>query len=98
MTLRTYRLALSGTGEYTQYFGGTVANALAAMNTTMTRVNGIFEKDFAVRMVLIANTNLVIYTNGTTDPYSDNAYTRVMIITGVRSCRLPRCHYWQCQL
>lgn len=71
--LRTFRLALSCTGEYTTYFGGTVANALAAMNNTMTRVNGIFEKDFAARMVIIANTNAVIFTNASTDPYSPAA-------------------------
>ncbi|WP_276979287.1 reprolysin-like metallopeptidase [Flavobacterium filum] len=69
-TLRTFRLALSCTGEYATYFGGTTALALAAMNNTMTRVNGVFEKDFAIRMVLVANNNLVIYTNASTDPYS----------------------------
>jgi hypothetical protein len=68
--LRTFRLALSVTGEYTAYFGGTVANALAAVNNTMTRVNGVFEKDFNSRMVLISNTSSVIYTNASTDPYS----------------------------
>lgn len=68
--LRTFRLALSCTGEYTTYFGGTKAQALAAMNNTMTRVNGVFEKDFAARMVLIANNDSVIYTNASTDPYS----------------------------
>lgn len=68
--LRTFRLALSSTGEYTSYFGGTKALALAAMNNTMTRVNGVFEKDFAARMVLIANNDAVIYTNASTDPYS----------------------------
>ena len=36
----------------------------------MTRVNGVFEKDFNVRMVLISNTDLVIYTSASTDPYS----------------------------
>ena len=68
--LRTFRLAMSVTGEYTTYFGGTKALALAAINNTMTRVNGVFEKDFNTRMVLIANTDLVIYTNASTDPYS----------------------------
>ncbi|MCY0968014.1 zinc-dependent metalloprotease [Chryseobacterium wangxinyae] len=68
--LRTFRLALSCTGEYTTYFGGTVAGALAAMNTTMTRVNGVFEKDFSARMILIPNNNTIIYTNASTDPYS----------------------------
>ncbi|MEO5776220.1 MAG: reprolysin-like metallopeptidase [Flavobacterium sp.] len=69
-TLRTYRLAMSVTGEYTAYFGGTKALALAAINNTMTRVNGVFEKDFSARMVLIANTDSVIYTSASTDPYS----------------------------
>lgn len=68
--LRTFRLALSVTGEYTVYFGGTKALALAAMNNTMTRVNGVFEKDFSARMVLIANNDVLIYTNASTDPYS----------------------------
>lgn len=68
--LRTFRLALSCTGEYTSYFGGTKANALAAMNNTMTRVNGVFEKDFSARMVLISNNDAVIYTSASSDPYS----------------------------
>ncbi|MBU3682295.1 MAG: T9SS type A sorting domain-containing protein, partial [Flavobacterium sp.] len=68
--LRTFRLAMSCTGEYTAYFGGTKALALAAINNTMTRVNGVFELDFGARMVLIANTDLVIYTSASTDPYS----------------------------
>ena len=68
-TLRTFRLAMSVTGEYTTYFGGTKALALAAINNTMTRVNGVFEKDFGVHMNLIATTDLVIFTNASTDPY-----------------------------
>lgn len=68
--LRTFRLAMSVTGEYTAYFGGTKALALAAINNSMTRVNGVFEKDFSVRMVLIANNDLVIYTAAATDPYA----------------------------
>ncbi|MDH7446538.1 reprolysin-like metallopeptidase [Aquimarina sp. 2201CG14-23] len=69
-TLRTYRIAVSTNGEYTQFHGGTKAGALAAINTTMTRVNGIFESDFAVTMVVIGNTDDVIYTNANTDPYT----------------------------
>jgi len=68
--LRTFRLALSVTGEYTTYFGGTKALALAAMNNTMTRVNGVFEMDFGAHMNLIANNDVLIYTNSSTDPYS----------------------------
>ena len=71
--LRTYRLVVSTNGEYAQYFGGTVAAALAAINTTMTRVNGIFEIDFNVTMTLISNTTAVIYTNASTDPYGSSS-------------------------
>lgn len=68
---KTMRLALSCTGEYATYFGGTVAGALAGMNTTMTRVNGIFNKDLALKLEIILNNNLIVYTNAATDPYSD---------------------------
>lgn len=68
---KTLRLALSCTGEYTAYHGGTVSLALAAMNATMTRVNGIFNKDLAVKLQIIANNNLIMYTDAATDPYSD---------------------------
>lgn len=69
--LRNFRLAMSVTGEYTVYFGGTKALALAAINNTMTRVNGVFEKDFGVHMNLISNTDTVIYTTASSDPYSN---------------------------
>lgn len=75
-TLRTFRLALSCTGEYASYFGGTTAQALAAMNNTMTRVNAIFENDFAAKMVLIANNDAIIYTDAATDPYSPSSQMR----------------------
>lgn len=69
--LRTYRLAMAATGEYTQALGGTVADGLAGIVTTMNRVNGIYERDLSVRMQLVANTDLVIFTNGATDPYTN---------------------------
>jgi len=71
-TLRTYRLALACTGEYAQFHGGTVAGAQAAMVTTMNRVNGIFEKDLAIRMTMVDNTSIV-FTNPATDPYTNTS-------------------------
>jgi len=66
---RTLRLALACTAEYTAYFGG-VSQALAAMNATLTRVNGIFNRDLALHLNLIANNTVLLYTNSATDPYS----------------------------
>lgn len=65
---RTMRLVISTTGEYTTYFGG-VPGALAQINATLTRVNGVFEKDFALHLNLQSYPSL-IYTDANTDPYS----------------------------
>ncbi|MBI5726226.1 MAG: T9SS type A sorting domain-containing protein, partial [Ignavibacteriales bacterium] len=70
--LRTYRLALAATGEYTAFHGGTVALALAAMTTTMNRVNAVYMKEVSIKMVLVANTSSLIYTNASTDPYTNS--------------------------
>ncbi|NHN27353.1 T9SS type A sorting domain-containing protein [Flavobacterium jejuense] len=73
-TLLTFRLALSCTAEYANYFGATSAANVglvnAAYNATMTRVNGVFEKDFAIHMNIIGNNNNVIYYDASSDPYS----------------------------
>lgn len=71
-TYHTLRLALSVTGEYTTYFGGT-AGALTQMNATLSRVNGVFEKEFNLHLNMISAPNL-IFTNASTDPYSNSDY------------------------
>ncbi len=70
--LRTYRLALGTTGEYTDFHGGTKELTLAAVATSMNRVNGIYERDFTITMVLVANTDTLIYLDPETDPYTNN--------------------------
>ena len=72
--LKTMRLALSCNGEYAIYFGATnanlVANVLTAFNNTLTRCNGVYEKDLGVHLNLVANSTNVIYYSATTDPYT----------------------------
>lgn len=80
---RNFRMALSVTGEYSQYqltAAGTPANAnddvkkgvvLAAMNNTMTRINGVFERDFGAHLT-VQNIPDIIYLDPATDPYTGN--------------------------
>ncbi len=68
--LRKYRLAITASGEYTAFHGGTVADALAAINATITRVNEVFETDLAVRLELVGTTDAAIFTDADTDPFS----------------------------
>ena len=61
---RTYDIAIACTSEYSAYHGNTVANVLAAMNTTMTRVNSVFERDMGLRFQIVPSNNRLIYING----------------------------------
>jgi hypothetical protein len=70
--LREYRIAVAATGEYTSFHGGTVEDGMAAIVTAMNRVNGIYERDVAIRMNLVAGNDAVVYTNPALDPYSNS--------------------------
>jgi hypothetical protein len=69
--LRAYRIAVSATGEYTQFHGGTVATAQAAIITTINRVAGVYEREVAITFQLINNTGIV-FTNAASDPFTND--------------------------
>lgn len=68
--LRTYRLAVAATGEYTAW-AGSQANAIAYITSTINDVTAIFERELAIRFTLITNNNIV-YPNAGSDPYNPN--------------------------
>ncbi len=81
--LRTYRLALAADNEYCVAVGGnTIAGSLAAEVLIMNRVNGVYERDLAIHMNIIANNNLITYAgnnmscggscNSGNDPYTND--------------------------
>lgn len=70
--LRTYRTVVAATAEYTAFHGGTIPDGMAAIVTAMNRVSGIYEKEVAIRMTLVADNDLVVYTSAATDPYTNN--------------------------
>jgi hypothetical protein len=73
-TLRTYRLALATTGEYSVAVCGAKPAkpcVAAELVVAMNRVNGIYEREVAVRMTLVAGNDAVIYLDGATDPYTN---------------------------
>ncbi|MEL1244720.1 reprolysin-like metallopeptidase [Flavobacterium sp. DGU11] len=78
---RTYRLALACTVEYAAFQinaagvgAGTLAQkkaaVLAAMNVTMTRVNGLYEKDMSLTMQIVPTNENVIFV--TSDNLTNN--------------------------
>lgn len=85
-SLRKYRLAQAAQGEYTEYFGGTVTGAMAGIVTTINRVTGIYELDLAIRLELVANNDLIVFTNKNTDPYLVNDATSAILKTNQWVC------------
>jgi len=74
-TLRTFRFALAADAEYTSFVclpePPGVPCALAQMTTGVNRLDEIYEREVAVRLVLIAQEPLLVYTDPDTDPYTN---------------------------
>lgn len=74
--LRTLRIAISTTGEYTNFWddgddtnGDAQEDALAALVSTLNRTNEVFEVDMAITFQLVTGTE-IIYPTASTDPYT----------------------------
>ncbi len=72
--LIAYRLAVSATQEYvlapnvnTKGAGNELSDALAEINTAINRVNVIYQRDLGIRLVLVANNEIIIDVDGTSD-------------------------------
>jgi len=85
---KTYRLALACTIEYAAFHvnaagagGGTLAQkkaaVLAAMVVTMTRVNGVYERDMSLTMQMVPNEESII--NITSDSYDDSNTNNILL-------------------
>lgn len=69
-SLKTYRIAVAATGEYTAAVGGTKLLALSSIATALNFINSIYEREVDVRFQLISSDANIIYTDAATDPYT----------------------------
>ena len=69
----TYRLAMTAAAEYTQYHGGTVADAMAEIVIMVNRLNQIFEVELGVTLQLVDDNDQLIFTNAATDPFNNDS-------------------------
>jgi hypothetical protein len=82
--LRTFRLAVATTGEYSQYqlnrlnISSSAVTAvkkeavLSAINTTISRIGAVFENDLGVKFELVANNDAIIFLDAENDGLSNN--------------------------
>ncbi|WP_169978930.1 reprolysin-like metallopeptidase [Tautonia rosea] len=78
MSLRVYRIAVICTGEYAQFHGGTLDSALEAIRGTVNRVNGIYERELAVKLELVDDQDELIFLDPETDSLDNNDADRLM--------------------
>ncbi len=80
--LRTYRLAVSATKEYTNFFGGNQTTAFAAVQTTVNRMIGIYRRELATTFTLVSDLR-TIFTNANDGGFNNTsaqALTRNQVV------------------
>ena len=88
--LRTYRLAVCCTGEFTLRHGATPANAYTVLVNYVNRMNAVFERDLSVRFTLVTSSAYCFpdsltdgYTNGDTGLMADQNAPKLNTLLGV---------------
>lgn len=80
--LRTYRMALATTWEFSNEAGGTTAGTVAALNSWVSALNAIYEREVSIRFLLVNSVNAIYSTDrnftATTDPFTDNESQRLI--------------------
>jgi len=92
--LRKYRFAVSVTGEYSTFHinraisAGTLSSSatdaqkkdavLAAIVTTIDRLNTVYEVDFGVTLELVSSERNAIYLNANSDPFDNGSQGQMM--------------------
>lgn len=80
--LRVFKLAMACTGEWGQVARrGTVEKCLADINTMVNRMNSVYEKEMAMRFILIDNNEKLIFLDPNTDPYNNSDQGKVILGT-----------------
>ena len=93
VTLHTYRIALSCTGEFGRdpnLGGGSVSTILAKMADALTYANAVYEKDFAIHLNMINSNDRIVFFDPDTDPF-DNTGSGGFLLgqnTGVVTARV----------
>lgn len=76
--LRTYRLALCTTGEWSLFFINgseqthydSINTVLSALTVDLVRANQVYERDFGVHMNFVKNEDTLIFLNPSKDPFT----------------------------
>ncbi|KZN65889.1 reprolysin-like metallopeptidase [Pseudoalteromonas luteoviolacea] len=66
-----YRLAVTTTGEYAAYHGGTKEKVMSALVTMTNRLNDVYSRDMAIRFQLVEGSDKLIFLDANSDPFDN---------------------------
>lgn len=69
-TLRIYRLAISTTGEFSDFHGGNMPKVLSVLVGMVNLINAVFERDLGVRFTLVNQSDDLIFQYANADPFT----------------------------
>jgi len=69
---KRYVIAISATGEFTQYHGGSKALTMAAIATLLNRVNQVYQRDVGAEFVLASGNDNLIFTDPASDSFAND--------------------------
>lgn len=73
-TLRTYRIACALEAQIcVNLGGGTVSGGLSLVTTAVNAVNVLWEKEFAIRLIMFPESDKIIFTDVATNPYDNSS-------------------------
>jgi hypothetical protein len=72
-TIKTYRIAISAAAEYTEFNGGSVDSAMAEIITLVNRLNQVYQHDLAIKLELVGNNDLLVFTDSNSDPFNNDS-------------------------
>jgi len=79
--IKTYRIAISAAAEYTKFIvdytqstSDPVDAAMAEIITLVNRLNVIYQRDLSIRLELVENNDLLIFTNSNSDPFNNDSF------------------------
>lgn len=73
--IRTYRIAVATTGEYSTAVSSgapTKAKVMAALVTAINRVNEVYQRDLSIKFKLVANNDKIIFLDAAKDGFTND--------------------------
>ena len=76
--MRIFRLAVSTTGEYSDYHGGNLNDVMEAIVEAINQVNVLYENEFSLRFVIINDNELLINLDPEKDPFDNRSASQML--------------------